>query len=111
MNIDDLAGTGFQPGAAVRFEKDAVVVQAYNVSVVSGERITCTVGLFGVEPGAYDVVVTNPDGQEARLAGGFTVTSPCGAGRSTALLMLGLTLGLLSLTGSARLRRRRKTGS
>ncbi len=108
MNIDDLAGTGFQPGAAVRFEKDAAIIQAYNVSVVSGEKITCTVGLFGVEPGIYDVVVTNPDGQEARLQGAFTVTSPCGAGSGTALLMLGLTLGLLSLAGSVRLRRGRK---
>ncbi|MEW6554833.1 MAG: hypothetical protein AB1384_11170 [Actinomycetota bacterium] len=111
MNIDDLAGTGFQPGAAVRLEKGAAVIQAYNVSVVSGEKITCTVGLFGAEPGIYDVVVTNPDGQEARLASGFTVTSPCGAGSGTALLMLGLTLGLLSLAGPVRLRRRRNTRS
>ncbi len=51
MNIDDVAGTGFQPGAAVRLEKGAAVIQAYNVSVVSGEKITCTVGLFGAEPG------------------------------------------------------------
>jgi photosystem II stability/assembly factor-like uncharacterized protein len=105
MNVDDLAGTGFQPGAAVRLEKGAAVIQAYNVSVVSGEKITCTVGLFAAEPGIYDVVITNPDGQEARLTGGFTVTSACGAGSGTALLMLGLTLGLLSLAGSLRLRR------
>jgi photosystem II stability/assembly factor-like uncharacterized protein len=108
MNIDDLAGSGFQAGAAVRLEKGAGFIQAYNVSVASSEKITCTVGLFGAEPGIYDVVVTNPDGQEARLAGGFTVTSACGAGSGTALLMLGLTLGLLSLAGSARLRRGRK---
>ena len=111
MNIDEIAGTGFQPGAAVRFEKGAAIVQAYNINVVSAQKLTCTVGLFGVEPGIYDVVVTNPDGQEARLQGAFTVTSPCGAGSSTALLMLGLTLGLLSLAGSVRMRSRRKKDS
>jgi hypothetical protein len=79
--------------------------------MVSGNKITCTAGLFGAEPGIYDVVVTNPDGQESRLAGGFTVTFPCGAGSGTALLMLGLTLGLISLAGSARLRRTRKRGN
>jgi len=108
MNIDEIAGTGFQPGAAVRFEKGAAIVQAYDVNIVSAQKLTCTVGFFGVEPGIYDVVVTNPDGQEALLAGAFTVNSFCGAGSRGALLMLGLTLGLLSLAGSARLRRRRK---
>jgi hypothetical protein len=38
---------------------------------------TSMAGLFffdGAEAGAYDVVVTNPDGQSATLSGGFTVT-------------------------------------
>ncbi|MEW6554125.1 MAG: YCF48-related protein [Actinomycetota bacterium] len=96
-----IAGSGFQPGAGVRLEKGAAVLNAYNVNVISENQITCTVGAFGAEPGAYDVVVVNPDGQEARLPGAFTVTSPCGAGSGAALLMLGLTLGLLSLAGTA----------
>jgi hypothetical protein len=53
-------------------------------------------------------VVQNPDGSVARLEGAFTVNSLCGAGSGGALLMLGLTLGLLSLAGSARIRRIRK---
>ena len=109
MNIE-VAGTGFQTGAMVRLEKGEAALQAYSVNVLSNMKITCTVGLFGVEPGAYDVVVTGLDGQEARLEDAFTVTSACGAGSGTALLMLGLTLGLLSLAGSVGIRRRKKRG-
>ncbi|MBN2026202.1 MAG: IPT/TIG domain-containing protein [Actinobacteria bacterium] len=108
VQITDLAGTGFQPGAQVRFEQGDTVLAAYDVSVVSGESITCKIGFFLTPTGAWDVVVTNPDGAEACLEDGFTVTSNCGQGSGTALLMLGLTLGLLSTAGSARLRRRRK---
>jgi photosystem II stability/assembly factor-like uncharacterized protein len=104
----EVAGTGFQPGATVRLEKGAAVLNAYNVSVVSASQITCSLGTFGTEPGVYDVVVVNPDGQQASLPGAFTVTSPCGAGSGGALLVLGLTLGLLSLAGTAGARKKRR---
>lgn len=106
MNITDLSGTGFMPGATVRLEKGTSVIEGYSVEVVSDTRITCLVGFFGTEPGAYDVVVTNLDGQEARLEEGFNVTPVCGSGSGAALLMLGLTLGLLSLAGTAGLKKR-----
>jgi hypothetical protein len=111
LDITDLAGSNFKPGATVRLEKDERVINAFNVSLVSSREMTCSFGLFGAEPGAYDVVVTNPDGDEARLPAGFTVEPLCGAGSGTALLMLGLTLGLISLAGTARMgrRKRRKT--
>jgi hypothetical protein len=108
FEITDLAGTGFQPGATVSLEKGASVINAYNVNVVSDTKITCNIGFFGVEPGAYSVVVRNPDGQVARLEDGFTVTSACGQGTGSAVMMLGLTLGLLSLAGSTRLLKRKK---
>jgi photosystem II stability/assembly factor-like uncharacterized protein len=108
VQITDLAGTGFMPGAQVRFEQGDAVLTAYDINVVSGESITFKIGFFLTPTGAYDVVVENPDGAEARLEDGFTVTSNCGQGSGTALLMLGLTLGLLSLAGSTRLRKRRK---
>lgn len=104
-----LSGTDFRPGCAVRLEKGSVTSKAYNVKLTADMGITCTVGLFGLEPGSYDLVVENPDGQEARLPGAFTVTSACGAGSGTALLVLGLTLGLLSLAGSAGIGRRRRS--
>lgn len=103
-----IEGSGFVSGAGVRLEKGSIVGNATNLTVVSDSQITCSVFLFGLEPGAYDVVVKNPDGQEARLAGGFTVTSACGAGSGTTMLMLGLTLGLLSLAGCGSFRKRRK---
>jgi photosystem II stability/assembly factor-like uncharacterized protein len=101
-----VVGTGFQPGATVRLESDAYTIGAVNLAITE-TQITGAVGLFGAQPGVYDVVVENPDGSEARLEDVFTVVSFCGAGSGTALLMLGLTLGLLSLAGSARLRRRK----
>jgi len=103
-----ISGTGFMPGASVRLEKGPTVLNAFSVNVISETEITFSVSVFGTEPGAYDVVVTNPDGREARLPGAFTVTSMCGQGSGTALLALGLTLGLLSLAGTAGVRRRKR---
>ena len=111
MTIDDLAGSGFQPGAQVRLEMDGKVISAYGVNVVSPAQITCTVGFFGVEPGAYDVVVINPDGSRAKLEDGFRVISLCGARSGTALLATGLMLGLVSAAGTLRLRRSRRKRS
>lgn len=102
-----IAGTGFQLGATVRLEKDASIISAVNLNVAENQ-ITGAVNLFGAEPGVYDLVVHNADGSEARLEDAFTVVSFCGAGSGTALLMLGLTLGMLSLAGTVRLKRRRK---
>jgi len=72
------------------------------------QYLTSSLFLFGNDPGAYDVVVTNPDGGEGRLGAGFNVTSACGAGSGSAVLMLGLALGLLSLAGSFKVRRKRR---
>ncbi len=111
VQITDLAGRGFMPGAEVRFEQGDTVLDAYDVSVVSDTSITCKIGFFLTPTGAWDVVVVNPGGCEARLEDAFTVTSACGSGSGAALLMLGLTLGLLSLAGSTRLRRKRRRDS
>jgi photosystem II stability/assembly factor-like uncharacterized protein len=100
-------GTCFQPGAALRLEKDEVAIEAIAVDVSSDTQLAATLVIFGNEAGAYDVVVTNPDGGEGKLATGFTVNSACGAGAGPATLVLGLALGLLSLAGSRKARRRR----
>ncbi len=84
------------------------MINALSVNVISPVQIAFNMSLFGAQPGAYDVVVTNPDGSEARLEDGFTVTSPCGAGGGAAVLMLGLVMGLVSLAGAGRLFKRRK---
>jgi plastocyanin len=65
-----LSGSGFVSGATVTFGGTA----ASNVTVSSGGTITATTPARAA--GTVDVVVTNPDGQTARLAGGFTYEAP-----------------------------------
>ncbi|MFO0599593.1 MAG: IPT/TIG domain-containing protein [Myxococcaceae bacterium] len=65
-------GTGFLPGATVKFGA------ASGTSVVvdpSGTFLTVTLPVSGVN-GAVDVVVTNTDTQQATLTGGFTYSFP-----------------------------------
>jgi len=77
VQITDLAGTGFQNGATVRLTRSGQPdIVATGVSVVSSSRIACTLDLTGKQAGAWNVVVTNPDGQSATLPQGFTVRTP-----------------------------------
>ncbi len=71
-------GTGFLAGAAVRLQMDGHTdITATDVTVVSGQRITCTVTLKDSQTlGAWAVRVTNTDGQYAILANGFEVVAP-----------------------------------
>jgi hypothetical protein len=107
-----IEGTGFVSGASVTLEKDPIVGDATNVTVVSDTQITCTVFLFGSEPGLYDVVVKNPDGQKGSLPVSFHVTDMCGQGAGAGVLAFGMLMGLLSLAGTGfgarKLRRKRK---
>ena len=77
VQITDLAGTGFQTGATVKLTRTGHPdIAATGVSVVSPSRITCTLDLAGRAVGSWDVAVTNPDGQSAVLAQGFTIRNP-----------------------------------
>lgn len=98
-------GSGFQSGARVKLVKGTSVIHAASTKVLDESHLSATLYLMGVPPGAYDVVVGNPDGGAARLEGGFTVNGVCGQGSGTALLVLGASLGILSLAGSLRLRK------
>jgi hypothetical protein len=75
INITDLAGTGFQTGANVKLRKTlAPDIDGTDVVVVSPTQITCNFDISaGVEGGAYDVVVINPDLEEATLPSSFTI--------------------------------------
>jgi len=106
VDITDIAGTGFEEGAAVRLEKPGTTLTPTEVNVVSGSSITCRLDLTGAPLGGYDVVVRNPDGSEARLAAGFRVTNICGGGAAASLSLFGVFMGLVSLAGSPRVRRR-----
>lgn len=77
VSITNLAGTGFQPGVAVKLSKaNNSDIQGYLVNVDSSSKILCTFDLTSVQPGIWDVVVTNNDGQSATLAGGFNIVYP-----------------------------------
>lgn len=95
-----VAGTGLQPGAALKLKKGDIIIDAFNENVASDTQITGTVGLFGVEPGDYDVVVVNPGNQEAKLAGEFKILNAFGQGAGASLVAFGIMMGLLSLAGS-----------
>lgn len=106
-----VTGTGFQPGATVSLKRGGSVIGASSVSVDSDTQITASFFLFGADAATYDILVTNPDGSQGTLAWGFNVTPAfpaCGLGSGSAVLMLGLALGLLSLAGSTRIRGRRR---
>jgi len=76
VSVSDLAGAGFQSGAAVKITKAGQAdIVATGITVLSWNQITCTLNLAGASAGAWDVVVTNQDSQSGTLAGGFTVTS------------------------------------
>ncbi|NPV59362.1 MAG: hypothetical protein HPY75_06835 [Actinobacteria bacterium] len=96
----------FAAGTTVQLRKGPRIIQAFSPRKTSDNAITCTVPLWGAEPGVYDVQVVCGDYSYgvARLKEGFTVTSPCGQGSGAALLMLGAALGLLTLAAPARRR-------
>ncbi len=77
VHISNLSGTGFQPGATVKLTRaGAPDIFATEVTVVSEIQITCTFDIAGALDGAWDIVVTNTDGQSGILKDGFIVTSP-----------------------------------
>lgn len=67
-------GTGFQAAAQVRLVTAGQTdIIANAVSFFSSSFLTAKFDLSGAPPGQRDLVVTNPDGNTAQLAGGFQV--------------------------------------
>jgi hypothetical protein len=74
VQITDLAGENFQPGATVRLARPGQPdIQASTVQVANPRQIVCDFDLRGATTGAWDVVVTNPDGRSGTLPAGYTV--------------------------------------
>lgn len=68
-------GANLAPGATVAFE-GPTTLQADGVAFVSATQLSVVTPVFGLaNVGIYDVVVTNPDGQEVTLAAAFTATA------------------------------------
>ena len=71
-----VTGTNFLSGAAVKLEKTGqTAIGAGNVAVASATEITCSFNITGAATGAWDILVTNPNGQSGTLPGGFSVTT------------------------------------
>ncbi len=103
-----IAGTGFASDAVVSLKSGATVISPTSTTFVSATQLTSKFSLTDAAVGTYDMIVSNPGGYSATLAGGFSVTapSPCGFGSGLGMLMLGISLGLLSLAGSVRMKRK-----
>ncbi len=77
VEITSLSGTNFLPNASVTLVKSGETnITATNVQLVDPSTITCTFDLTGAEPGNWQVVLTNTDGQSAVLPGTFAISYP-----------------------------------
>ena len=69
-----ITGLNFQSGAATKLSKSAQPdIAGTSITVVSSTEISCQFDLRGVQSGAWDVTVTNPDTKSGTLPSGFTV--------------------------------------
>lgn len=76
VQITNLAGSNFQPGATVSYQQGGTTIHLTNVTVVSLTQITGTLVIPSAAPtGAYSVNITNPDLKTGSRASAFTVTS------------------------------------
>jgi streptogramin lyase len=81
VSIIDLNGSGFPSVVSVKLTRPgSLAITATGITIRSPQKITCTFDLTGRDVGAWDVVVTKPDGQSATLPNGFIVTAQHGSG-------------------------------
>jgi len=76
VQITDLTGSNFNTTAAPRVKLNRTGftdILATNVTALRSTHLICTFDLTGQEAGSWNVVVTNPDGQEGLLKNGFSV--------------------------------------
>ena len=76
IQITNLSGTGFDPGAMVTLSRTGEANITATDIFATKTRITCTLPITGAEIGAWNVTVENPDGQSGTLGDGFNVTGP-----------------------------------
>jgi len=103
----EILGSNFQAGASVRLQKGATVINGTGVVLAGEGKLTCNLNLSGKPLGKYDVFVTNTDGGEGKLTGGFTVVDVCGQGAGLTISVFAGLLGLLSAAGLGWRRKRR----
>ena len=80
INITDLHGSGFNPGATVKLSRTGQAdIPGTSVIVDNQSRILCLFDLTGKLAGPWNVTVTNTDTQSGTLQYGFTITQPAPA--------------------------------
>jgi hypothetical protein len=74
VNITSLTGANFRTGATVKLVRGTSYITGSTVHAVSATNITCVLVIPSyADAGAWNVTVTNPDGQFGKLINGFTV--------------------------------------
>lgn len=68
-----LSGANFDKKASAKLTKSGKEITGVDTSVVSSDSMSSTFDLKNKEVGAYDIVVSNPDGKSGVLAGAFTI--------------------------------------
>ncbi len=93
IDITSLTGTNFKSGAIVQLTKeDNPNITATNVDVQSPTLMTCTFAIpANITRGAWDVVITNPDGQFVKYAYIFLFDSAVGTSTTTSSSDSGIT--------------------
>ncbi len=78
VTITNLEGTGFWTSGTttVNLTRAGHGNITTTTTALSSTQIACSLPITGTEAGTWDVVITNPDGQEGVLANGFTITAP-----------------------------------
>lgn len=71
--ISEVGGSGFVHGATFLLRDGGMMEYPATSAWIGKVKLAGSLDLSGVPTGEYDVVVRNPDGQEAVLVGGFTV--------------------------------------
>jgi photosystem II stability/assembly factor-like uncharacterized protein len=102
----DIIGEGFGPNMSVGLASGQTVIPG-TIRTSYTLEIFAKFDLTNAPVGGYDVVVS--DGvHTSTLPAGFTVTapSPCGFGSGLGIVMLGLSLGLMSIAGALGKRRK-----
>ncbi len=76
LRITNLAGTNFTTTGVTSVTMtrlNETAITAASVTVVGPSQITCDLDLADAAPGQWNIIVTNPDGQQGYLSNGFTV--------------------------------------
>lgn len=99
LDLESVKGRGFASGAKLELVRGGSRLGCYDVQLISEGELRCRVGLWGAEPGRYDLVLVNPDGSGAVLPSAFEVVPLCGVGAGVMFLLGTPVLAVLWLAG------------